>query len=153
MGKINLGRVILGGIVAGLVGDILGYVVDNVMLSGKWMAANQHLGLGALTSGQILGYNLLGLIAGLVTIWFYAAAKPRLGSRYRTVLNVSLGVWLIGYVVPNAGFMYVSGMYPPDLMVYTTLGALVEVFVGTMVGAQLYRESVVAAETPKAAAV
>ena len=152
MGKINLGRVIVGGVVAGLVMDILGYIVDGVILNGRWTVANQHLGFGATTGGQIIGYNLLGLVTGLIAIWFYAAAKPRLGTRYRTALNVSLAIWMVAFVVPNASFMYVGGLYPHDLMVFTTLGALVEVLAGTMLGAQLYREVAVPEPAPKTAA-
>ena len=36
--NINFGRVILGGIVAGIVGDILGFVVDGVILAPQWAA-------------------------------------------------------------------------------------------------------------------
>ena len=36
MGKVNMGRVILGGIVAGIVADVLGYVVDGVILAPRW---------------------------------------------------------------------------------------------------------------------
>lgn len=149
MGKINPGRVILGGIVAGLVADLISYLVDGVMLKSRWLAANHFLHMGAFTSTQIIAFNLLGLIAGVITIWFYAAAKPRLGSRYRTALNVALAVWMIAYVIPNAALMYVTHLYPHHLVVYTTLGALVEVFIGTMVGASLYKDTEVA--TPAAA--
>jgi hypothetical protein len=33
MGKINMGRVIIAGIVAGLVADVLGYLVDGILLA------------------------------------------------------------------------------------------------------------------------
>ena len=33
MGSINIGRLILSGIIAGIVGNILGFVVDGVILS------------------------------------------------------------------------------------------------------------------------
>ena len=36
MGKINLGRVIIAGLVAGLVADALGYLVDGVLLAPRW---------------------------------------------------------------------------------------------------------------------
>ena len=39
MGKVNIGRVLLGGIVAGIVGNILGYLVDGLMLAPQWAAA------------------------------------------------------------------------------------------------------------------
>jgi hypothetical protein len=154
MGKINFGRVLMGGIVAGLVIDVLSWLVDGVMLNSQWAAGNAKLGVPAFSSGQTVWFCVLGLIAGLIIIWFYAACKPRLGTRYRTALNVGLAIWIVAYVLPNAGFMYISGLYSHNLMVLSTLGNLVEVLVGTFIGAALYKESAVAAAVaPKAAAV
>jgi hypothetical protein len=154
MGKINFGRVLLGGIVAGLVADVLGYVADGVILNSQWTSANKVLGIGAFTTAQVIWFKVLGLFAGFITIWFYAACKPRLGTRYRTALNVALAIWIVAYVLPNAAFMYITGLYPHNLMVLTTLGNLVEVLVGTFIGAAIYRESaVVESAAPKAASV
>ena len=36
MGSINIGRLILGGTIAGIVGNILGFVVDGVILASQW---------------------------------------------------------------------------------------------------------------------
>ena len=36
MGKINVGRLILGGIVAGIAIDLLDYLVDGVWLAPRW---------------------------------------------------------------------------------------------------------------------
>ncbi len=44
MGKINMGRVILGGIVAGIVADLLGYLVDGLWLGQRWADAMSFLG-------------------------------------------------------------------------------------------------------------
>ena len=44
MGKINIGRVILGGLVAGIVSDLLGYLVDGVLLGPRWAAGMKALG-------------------------------------------------------------------------------------------------------------
>jgi len=142
MGKINFGRVLLGGLVAGIIFDGLSYVVDGLILKSQWAAASQ----GNFTTHQIIGFCILGLIAGVITIWFYAACKPRLGTRYRTALNVGLAVWMVGYVLPNAAFMYIS-QHLHNLMIFTTLGNLVEVLVGIFIGAALYKES----EVPEAA--
>ncbi len=154
MGKINFGRVLLGGIITGLVIDVLSWLVDGVILNSQWTAGNAKLGIGPFSGGQTVWFCVLGLIAGLIIIWFYAACRPRLGSHHRTALNVSLMAWILGYVLPNAGFMYVSGLYSHNLMVYTSLGSLVEVVLGTYIGAAVYKESTVAsAVAPKAAAV
>jgi hypothetical protein len=44
MGKINLGRVILGGIVAGIVIDIFEGVLNGVVLEKQWADAMTALG-------------------------------------------------------------------------------------------------------------
>ncbi len=147
MGKINFARVLLGGIVAGIVIDVLSYIVDGVILKSQWAAANQ----GSFTTNQIGGFCVLGLIAGLMLVWFYAACKPRLGTRYRTALNVGLAIWIIGYVLPNASYLYISA-HLHNLMIFTSLGNLVEVMLATFIGASLYQDSAVIEATPQKAA-
>ena len=51
MGKINIGRLILGGIVAGIVGNILGYLVDGLILGPQWAASMKALGRGEFMAG------------------------------------------------------------------------------------------------------
>ena len=43
MGKINIARVLLGGIAAGIVGNVLAYLVDGLMLAPQWAAAMKTL--------------------------------------------------------------------------------------------------------------
>ncbi|MHB1857563.1 MAG: hypothetical protein ACYCPM_09025 [Acidobacteriaceae bacterium] len=43
-------------------------------------------------------------------------------------------------LVPNASFMCVSGLFSHHLMVFTTLGGVVELVVGAIAGAALYKE-------------
>jgi uncharacterized protein (DUF2062 family) len=141
MGKINVGRMILGGIVAGIVGDILGYLVDGVWLASFWSADMRDLRHPAFSSSQIVWFNLLGLVIGLVAIWIYAAIRPRFGPGVKTAIYAGLAAWLIGALVPNASFMCVSGLFSKHLTLYTTLGALVEMVAGTIAGAALYKEN------------
>ena len=58
MGKDNIGRVLLGGIVAGIVGNILGYLVDGLMLAPQWAAAMKTLGRPEVSVNQIVAFNL-----------------------------------------------------------------------------------------------
>src|SRR5437016_5703792 len=79
MGKINFGRVVVGGIVAGIVLDILGYLVDGLMLAPQWAAGMKALGRPEFSGGQIMGFNLIGLVYGILVVWLYAAIRPRYG--------------------------------------------------------------------------
>jgi hypothetical protein len=140
MGKINLGRVILGGIVAGIVLDILDFVVDGWLLAPTWADQMKKLGHCSFSSAQILWFNLLGLVTGIALIWIYAAIRPRFGAGPKTAACAGLAVWVVGVVIPNLSFMWVLGLFGRRLTVYSTLGGLVEIIVGAIAGAALYKE-------------
>lgn len=140
MGKINLGRVILGGIVAGIVADLLGYLVDGVLLASRWNDGMKRLGLGDTSTNQIILYNLIGLVCGIALIWIYAAIRPRFGAGVKTAIYAGLAFWIVGVLLPNLSFMWVSGLFGRRLTAYTTLGGLVEIVAAAIAGAALYKE-------------
>ena len=88
-----------------------------------------------------IGFDLLGIVTGIVAIWIYAAIRPRLGAGLKTAIYAGVVVWILGTLVPNASFMYVGDLFSKHLTLYTTLGGLVEVVVGTIAGAALYKEA------------
>jgi len=140
MGKINMGRVILGGIVAGLVADILGYLVDGVLLAPQWAEGMKALGHTEFSSNQWIWFNLLGLVSGIVLVWLYAAARPRLGAGVITAARIGVAVWVLGSLLPNLGFMWFGGLFSHHLAMLTTFGGLVETVLGAIAGAALYKE-------------
>jgi hypothetical protein len=140
MGKINVGRLILGGIVAGIVGDLLDFPVDDVWLAPQWTAGMKALGHPEFPSSGLIWFNLLGLVIGLVAIWIYAGIRPRFGAGVKTAIYAGVAVWILGFLVPNVSFMYVQGLFSEHLTLATTAGALVECVVGTIAGAALYKE-------------
>lgn len=141
MGKINMGRVILGGIVGGIVGDVLDIPVDGVWLAPLWNDGMRNLGRGPLASHQWIGFDVLGIVIGIVAIWIYAAIRPRLGPGVKTAIYAGVVVWILAFLVPNAAFMYVMHLFGGRVTLYTTLGNLVEVVIGTIAGAALYKET------------
>lgn len=152
MGRINLGRVVLGGIVAGIVANILGYVVDGVILAPQWAAAMRALGKADFTTNQIVGFNVLGLASGIFAVWLYAAIRPRYGAGPKTALCAGLAVWVASVLLPNAGLMGVVGLFPLNLVVTSTLAGVVEWAAAILAGAALYQESADSARTMSARA-
>ncbi len=151
MSSISTGRVILGGIVAGIVSDILGYLVDGVWLAPRWNAGMKALGHGNFAPNQWIGFDLLGIVCGIVAVWTYAAIRPRFGPGVGTAIKAGVAVWVLGTLVPNFGFMYLARLFSRRLTAYTTAGGLIEVVVGTVIGAMLYKEAAGVAETQRAA--
>jgi len=152
MGRINVGRVILGGIVAGIVGNILGYLVDGVILAPQWAAAMQALGKADFTTNQIIAFNVLGLVSGVVGVWLYAAIRPRYGSGPRTAILAGLGMWAVGTFLPNSTLMGITGLFPQNLVIATTLAGIVVTSVAIVAGASLYTETAEAARSMSARA-
>ena len=140
MGKINIGRVILGGVVAGIVGNILGYLVDGVMLAPQWAAGMRALGRTEFSVSQNVAFNIIGLVYGILMVWLYAAIRPRYGSGPKIAVFAGLAVWVAGVLLPNAGFMGVAGLFPASLTVMTTVAGIVEWIVAALAGAALYKE-------------
>jgi len=141
MGKINVGRVILGGIIAGIVIDLLDYLVDGMWLAPKWNAGNKALGVANFGSSQVVWFNVLGIITGIALIWLYAAIRPRFGAGVKTAIVAGIAVWFITALLPNAGFMWIGGLYSHQLTELTTFGGLVYTVIAAVAGATLYKEA------------
>lgn len=141
MERINMGRVILSGIVAGIVADVLGYIVDGVILAPQWAEGMKALGRPDFGVGQIIAFNILGLAYGVFAMWLYAAIRPRYGAGPRAAVCAGMAVWVAGVLLPNAGFMGAAGLFPTNLTAMTTAAGVIEWAVAAVAGAALYKEA------------
>jgi len=78
MGKINWGRVVLGGLLAGVVLNVVDWLTYGVWLKADMAAAMQALGKqpGAMDSAIPL-WVALDFVSGIGLLWVYAAIRPR----------------------------------------------------------------------------
>lgn len=140
MGKMNVRRLILGGIVAGMVFNIMDYLVDVVILGLQWTEGFKALGHNGFTSNQLIESGVTGLVGGTVAVWIYAGIRPRFGAGPKTAVYAGLAVWIVGIFLPNIIFMRIFGLFPSRLTLMTTLGALAETVPGALAGAAIYKE-------------
>jgi hypothetical protein len=139
MGKINVGRVILGGLAAGLVINIGETVLNLFVLSSEMSEMLKAHNLPDVGGVAIGGFVALCFGLGIVTIWMYAAVRPRYGGGPGTVILTGIAVWLLAFVYPQAGNMLLR-MYSPSMFALAVLWGLGEVVLGAFVGAWVYRE-------------
>jgi len=140
MGNINLGRVVLGGIVAGIVIDIFEGVSNTVILGDRMQAALTALGkTGTMSTNQLIAFNLWGLAAGILIVGLYAAMRPRLGAGPKTAICAGLAVWAATFVLGNATMVFLHLM-PVGLTLIGLGIALVETIVAGLAGGYLYKE-------------
>ena len=152
MGKINIARVLLGGIAAGIVGNVLAYLVDGLMLAPQWAAAMKTLGTPEFSGNQFMAFNLIGLLYGILVVGLYVLMRPHFGAGPKTAVCAGLGAWAIGVLLPNASLMAVAGLFPLNLTVMTTAAAIVESVAAALAGAALYKEGASSARSKAARA-
>lgn len=140
MGQINWNRVLLGGIVAGLVIDVIQWVLHGLVLGPAWRQAMQDLGRPLEeNAGRMLFYVMLGLVYGILAVGAYAGIRPRFGPGPQTAVYAGLGVWLLGYFLPTLTWMPM-GLFPARLVTISALVGLLEILLATLAGAWLYQE-------------
>jgi hypothetical protein len=138
MGKINWARVILGGIVAGVIINVFESVTNGVILTHDWQAAMTALGR-TMAPSAIAVFVIWGFLAGIAAVWLYAAARPRFGAGVKTALLTGFAFWIISYLLPNLG-QWALHLFPHRLIAIGLAVGLVEVLIGSVAGAALYKE-------------
>lgn len=139
---INTSRVIAGGLAAGVVMNVLGYLGQGVML-GKRMEAEmlavapslQGKGMG---SGAMTGRVLTQFAIGILLVWLYAAMRPRFGPGMKTAALAALAVWVCGFVF-YLDWLYLE-MMSPGLYAMTSAVMVVVLLVASAVGGMIYKE-------------
>ncbi len=140
MGQINLGRVLVCGLLAGLIINIGESILNGVLLVEEMNAAMAALNRPPIAAGMIVWFLLFGFGFGFMLVWLYAAIRPRFGAGVKTAVCASLVAWGLGYLYPNLFFM-VMNLFPRDLVVIATIWGLVEVTIAGIAGAWLYKET------------
>jgi hypothetical protein len=139
MGKINYGRVVLGGIVAGIVATILDWFSNTVLLGQLWAAEAKSINRTISISGPVaFGLILVEFVGGIAAVWTYAAIRPRLGAGGRTAAYAGLISWIFVSLPVTANAL--QGILSPRAWFYSTLLGLVSSIVSTVAGAALYKE-------------
>ena len=138
MGKINWVRVILGGLVAGVIINIFESVLNGVILAKDMQAAISALGR-EMGGSQLGMFIVWGFLVGIFAIWLYAAIRPRFGAGWKTAALAGAAVWVLGYLLAAVTPLALH-LFPRRLLAIGLAVGLVEVIVGTIAGAWLYRE-------------
>jgi hypothetical protein len=132
--------------------NIVEFITNGVVMMEAWGRALQALGKPAqFSTVAVLTFNLWGFLVGIAAIWLYAAIRPRYGPGPNTAIRAGVAVWAIAVFLSNL-VSYPMGLFPVGLIVISTIVALFEIVVATLVGAWLYKEEpVVVARSAMAA--
>ena len=139
---INTSKVVVGGLAAGVVANIIGYVLFGMMLGPRMeaeaVAVAPALQGRGMTGGAIAWQVVSTFIIGLLLVWLYAAIRPRFGPGMKTATLAALVVWLCGFLF-HMDWLLV-GLMTSTTYVLASIAALVQLIASVGVGAMLYKE-------------
>jgi hypothetical protein len=139
MGQINYGRLLLGGIVAGIIIAVVDAILSGWVLASQFNAALTERNLPPTGTGQIVWFVIYALIVGIVAVWIYAGFRPRFGAGPRTAVIAGVTTWVIATVFGSA-YPVTVGLLPIGLAITVSIIGLIQVVVATWAGAALYQE-------------
>ena len=139
---INASKVVVGGLAAGVVQNILGFLGFGMLLASRMEAdaiavapAMQGRGM----SGAAIATNVIAsFVVGFLLVWLYAAMRPRFGAGPTTAVYAALVVWICGFLFHIDWLL--AGMMTPVTYALASCVALVQVLVSSWVGAIIYNE-------------
>ena len=140
MAKINVGRVLLGGLVAGVVLNIGEFVLNGVLLAESMKGDFDRLHLPDPGTPFIAKAVTITFLLGIVLVYLYAAIRPRFGAGVKTAICAGLIAWFFVYLY--AGYIYEAmGVVSPKPFVIGLVWGIVEYSLGAVAGAWLYKET------------
>ena len=139
MGKINIGRVMAGGLLAGLVINIGEIILNGVLIADQMNAAVAARNLPPVGGREIVSFVVMCFGLGIATVWLYAAIRTRFGPGVPTAVLNGAVVWFFAYLWPSMGDA-VMQMFPTNLISVVAAWSLAEIVLASIAGASVYRE-------------
>jgi hypothetical protein len=138
MGRINVKGVIVGGLVAGLVLNVIDFLVYGMWLAPDMAAAMQAAGRPPIDN-LIPLFVVVDFLFGIALVQLYASIRPRFGAGPATAVKAGIYVWVLTGLL-HAISEAPMGLLPQRLYTIGTLVSLVSFPLAAVAGARFYRE-------------
>lgn len=140
MNNINMGRVVLGGLLAGLVLNIGEFILNDFVL-GAQMKEFMTRHNFAEPSGSFVALAVgLTFVMGIFLVFGYACIRARLGAGPKTAIIAGLLAWFGVYFYCGIINGVLFGI-PLGTMCMVVVYGLVEYILAAVAGAWLYKEA------------
>jgi hypothetical protein len=139
LGRINVGRVVLGGLVAGVVANALDFVINEYLMKEEGADMAQRLNLSEATlQSSVMAWVVVDFIWGLLLVFAYAAFRPRFGPGPKTATLSGFTLWF-AVCIMFGGLMSMGIFTLPGFIKYSGL-TLISALSASLAGAALYQE-------------
>ena len=152
MSKINVGRWVLGGLVAGVLAFIFDGIVHGVLLKESWQHVMTALGrqINEQDRGGFGYYAVYDLVKGFAGVFLYISMRTLFGPGPKTAILAGLLLWALVIPLPLGGLIPAE-FFGRRFAAAWSLYALIPTVIFTLVGAWLYQPPTAAPETSEPA--
>ena len=140
MNNINLGRVLLGGLLAGLVLNVGEFLLNDVVLGTQMREFFARYGISEPGGSFLVAAVTLTFAIGILLVFLYALIRPRLGPGVKTAITAGLIMWFGIYVYTGVVNGLLFGI-PINAMLIGLIWGLLEYLVAAIAGAWVYKEA------------
>jgi hypothetical protein len=139
---INTQKVLIGGIAAGVVMNIIDFISNMYILGARMKVESDAFKPGMsdqmMSGTNMVSYIVMDLLLGILLVWTYAAMRPRFGPGMRTATYVAVLFWILAGIFLS-GYLHM-GIMSAGLWWSFAIVGLVNTLVSAWVGAKLYSE-------------
>jgi len=139
MNRINTGRLILGGLVAGVIANALDFVINTYLMANEGSEMIQRLNLRPdVVEGSMLTWIIVDFIYGMVLVFAYVAMRPRFGPGPKTAVIAGMSFW-VAFTAVFAG-LTAMGIYTQLAFMKNSALAIASTLLPVLAGAAVYQE-------------
>jgi len=139
---INTGKVLIGGVVAGVVMNAVDFVINMFIVGDRMKAETEAFKPGLsdqmMSTNTMISYIVMDFVLGIALIWTYAAIRPRFGPGIKTASYAALLFWILAGIFLS-GYLHMGMMSSGLWFTFAFLG-LVNFLLSAWAGAKFYTE-------------
>lgn len=140
MNNINLGRVLLGGLLAGLVLNVGEVLLIDLVLGTQMREFYARYGIPEPGGSFLIAAVTLTFAVGILLVFLYALIRSRLGPGVKTAIIAGLILWFAVYVYSGVLNGLLFGI-PANAMLIALIWGLLEYVAAAIAGAWVYKEA------------
>ena len=139
MAQINLARVLIGGIAAGVVANVLDFAITSYLMAGELAEMLTRLSIDPEAIGSsVTVFVVVDFVWGLLLVFTYAAIRPRFGPGPKTAVITGIILWLA--IVLLEAQLTAIGIWTLVSYIQTSVVYLLSGVAASLVGSALYKE-------------
>lgn len=136
----NYARIVLGGLVAGVVINIGEVILNDFLLKEQMTEMFRRFNITPPGGSFIALAVGLTFALGILLVWLYAMIRPRYGPGPKTAICAALVIWFALGVYMNILYGVLFGM-STGMIAIGMVWCLVEYCLATIAGAWVYKET------------